>query len=536
MRFKDLLSRADDETLQLLLGEAAMKLILSLDPSLATPEQLRELATRIHTPEGLLLSPDKRSILFDLLPQSEANMLLQIIGLRDEENVYTSLKRAAIRRNSEREKAVFEFFGLRVPANEVHELGSSARVSNGNYALFAHQRTAAQQIRDALAEHPRRVLLHMPTGAGKTRTAMNVIADHLRAYEPTLVIWLANTEELCEQSASEFEKAWTCLGNREVGVYRFWSDHELSLDDVHDGILIGGLAKMYSATRKRLSFIMALANRASLVVIDEAHSAIAETYKLILDALVVMRRPNPGLLGLTATPGRTWADITVDEQLSQFFSRRKVTLHIDGYDNPVDYLVDQQYLAKVEYQPLFYEGSVTLSPSDIKKIQAHFDIPDTILKRLAEDEMRNLAIVTAIEDLARRHHRILVFAATVEHSSLLAAVLQMRGYEAASVTGNTPAARRSQIISRFKQDTPQVRIICNYGVLTTGFDAPLTSAALIARPTKSLVLYSQMVGRAIRGKRAGGNEAAEIVSVVDNELPGFGSVAEAFNNWEDIWE
>ena len=83
---------------------------------------------------------------------------------------------------------------------------------------------------------------------------------------------------------------------------------------------------MYSATKQRLSFITELAGRTSLVVIDEAHSAIAETYQLILDALVVMRRPNAALLGLTATPGRTWSDIDVDEQFAKFFSRRKVTL------------------------------------------------------------------------------------------------------------------------------------------------------------------------------------------------------------------
>lgn len=78
-------------------------------------------------------------------------------------------------------------------------------------------------------------------------------------------------------------------------------------------------------------------------------------------------------------------------------------------------------------------------------------------------------------------------------------------------------------------------VVVNYGVLTTGFDAPATSAAVIARPTRSLVLYSQMVGRATRGTRAGGNEKAEIVTVVDPHLPGFGSVADAFKNWEDVW-
>ena len=67
------------------------------------------------------------------------------------------------------------------------------------------------------------------------------------------------------------------------------------------------------------------------------------------------------------------------------------------------------------------------------------------------------------------------------------------------------------------------------------FDAPRTSAAVIARPTKSLVLYSQMLGRALRGPLAGGNDQAEIITVVDTELPGFRDPAETFFNWEDVW-
>ena len=536
MRFNELLSRADDETLQCLLGESPLKLILLLDPGLATPTQLRDLILRLYTAEGLLLSWEKRAVLFDLLPPQQGKILHQILGLNDNGQIYQNLKQLSIRRGSEREQALFDFFSLTVPVQEVPEPIPAVQDGLCQYPLFAHQRAAARKVIVALEEHPRRVVLHMPTGAGKTRTAMHVIADHLRRREPTLVVWLAHTEELCEQAASEFEQAWHCLGNRKVGVYRFWGNRELPLDKVHDGILIGGLAKMYLTTKDHLSFIIELAGRTSLVVIDEAHSAIAETYKLILDALVMMRHPNVALLGLTATPGRTWADIHIDEQLSQFFSRCKVTLEVENYESPVDFLVDHQYLAQVHYRPLFYEGGIALSDADLRRIREQFDIPNSILQRLAENEVRNLAIVTAIEELAKRHRRILVFAATVQHADLLAAVLQMRGYHASSVTGKTAGLRRSQVIGSFKQDTPDVRIICNFGVLTTGFDAPFTSAALIARPTKSLVLYSQMVGRAIRGKRAGGNETAEIVSVVDHHLPGFGSVAEAFNNWEDIWE
>ena len=79
-------------------------------------------------------------------------------------------------------------------------------------------------------------------------------------------------------------------------------------------------------------------------------------------------------------------------------------------------------------------------------------------------------------------------------------------------------------------------VLCNYGILTTGFDAPKTSCAVITRPTSSLVLYSQMVGRAIRGEKVGGNKEAEIVTVVDTSLPGFESLASTFFNWDDVYE
>ena len=172
---------------------------------------------------------------------------------------------------------------------------------------------------------------------------------------------------------------------------------------------------------------------------------------------------------------------------------------------------------------------------DLQLVRTMLDIPDTILQKLAEDEQRNLAIVVKVEELVRRHTRIILFAASVVHAQLLAVVLQARGIDAATITGFTPSSKRVHLINEYKSDTDRPKVLCNYGVLTTGFDAPRTSAALIARPTKSLVLYSQMVGRAIRGPRVGGNHAAEIITVIDRDLPGFGDVAQAFSNWEDVW-
>ncbi len=535
MRLDTLLARASDQTLHALLSGPAMRLLMQLGPSVANPVKLREIACELHTPEGMLLSPELRNVLFDLLRPKEAQQLAVLLGYSSSGDVYNRLKASRIPRNSSRERALFDFFELNVPLPEDNVETPAAVLVAPNYSLFEHQRRAVCEVRELLYEGTRRVLLHMPTGAGKTRTAMNLIAEHFRGVEPTLVIWLAYSEELCEQAAGEFERAWNALGNRELTLYRFWGSRELDPYTAKDGFLVAGLSKFYSATKQNIAFISTLASKCSLVIIDEAHMAVAETYQTVLDALVV-QRPTTSLLGLTATPGRTWLDLDEDFRLSNFFSRKKVELIIPGYSNPIDYLVDQGYLAKTNFRPLLHDGGFELSQEDIHRLQTELDIPATILKKLADDEMRNLVIVRTLEQLIEQHNRILVFATTVDHSELLATVLRARGIHASSVTGSTPTHKRARLIADFQDNDPTPKILCNYGVLTTGFDAPKTSAAVIARPTTSLVLYSQMVGRATRGRRVGGNADAEVLTVIDRGLPGFGSVAEAFHNWQDVWD
>ncbi|MDB9303195.1 DEAD/DEAH box helicase [Nodularia spumigena] len=535
MNFNDLLSKADEETLQQLLGSATFQLLKLLEPNLVHPSKLREILLTLHTPEELLLSKKNRDLLFDLITPQQAKILAVVLEAPANQDPYQALKKIKISGDSESKKYLLNFFEVPIQARNKNLIETPAIIQNPpKYPLFTHQRHAAKKVKNYLSKKPRRVLLHLPTGAGKTRTAMNIIADHLRNNEPTLVIWLAYSEELCEQAVTEFQKAWDCLGDRTISTYRFWGSHDLDLEQAEDGFIVAGLAKVYNAAKKSIRFINQLGVRSSLVVIDEAHQAVAQTYQLVLDALVVPYEKT-ALLGLTATPGRTWADINTDAQLAKFFAQQKVTLEIPGYDNPIDYLVEEQYLAQANYRSLFYESGIELSPQDLNRINTELDIPQYILHWLAEDEQRNLRIILELEALAQHHQRIIVFSTSVEHAQLITSILRLRGFNADAVTGNTPKSERERIIQNFKDHQPQTKILCNYGVLTTGFDAPKTSAAVIARPTKSLVLYSQMVGRAIRGLKAGGNATAEIVTVVDSQLPGFGSVASAFHNWEDVW-
>ncbi|MBW4482086.1 MAG: DEAD/DEAH box helicase [Tildeniella torsiva UHER 1998/13D] len=534
MNFNNFLSRLDEQTLQTLLGSSVVQLLKILDPKLATPSQLGQILASLYSPESLLLREEFRCELIDLLRPEQAKILATILGLTDTSDIFQSLRTVKIRRKSDQERALLDFFEISIPEPEYIPEVPQPESLIPSYPLFCHQRRVSQEVQQHLTLEPKRVLLHMPTGSGKTRTAMNIIADHLRSLEPTLVVWLAYSEELCEQAANEFQQAWQHLGNREVLIYRFWGNYELDIDQAQDGIVVAGLSKVYSKAKGSIRFINRLGSRSSLVVIDEAHQAIAETYRLVLDALVVPY-DNTGLLGLTATPGRTWADINADAELANFFAQRKVTLEIPGYDSPVDYLVEEGYLARANYRSLMYESGLSLTDRDRQRIQNELELPQHLLDRLAEDEQRNLCILLEIEDLALRHQRIIVFGISVQHAKLLAVVLRARGLIADAVTGDTPSRERERLISSFKDNSPEPKVLCNYGVLTTGFDAPRTSAAVIARPTKSLVLYSQMVGRAIRGVRAGGNETAEIITVVDSDLPGFDSVSAAFTNWEDVW-
>lgn len=531
MKFEDLLSRADT-ALSDLMPEGTLSIVTAIDSKLAYPKNLIKVLLQLRPADVLLDDAATRNQLLLMLSPKEAKDLAAVLNWDQKGDVYAFLEKNKFKRAPDRE-ALFGFFNVEIPVTEVKELTPSVVDVSPVFALFPHQARALRKVEGYLAQEPRRALLHMPTGSGKTRTAMNVVANYLRERDKGVVVWLAHSEELCEQAWDEFRKAWGALGIRNVPLIRYWGPYEEDLRNVQDGVIIAGLKKAYSRLLNDDEQFRALSTRDPLVVMDEAHQAIAPTYQLIIDQLL---RPlsEAQLLGLSATPGRTWNDPDADRKLSEFFATRKVTLKVDGYDNPVSYLISNGYLAEPKFQQIEVASNFALTQEEQDRIRETFELPSSVLDRLGDDDQRNLLIVHHAEQLLTRHKRVILFAASVRQSDLLSAVLSARGYWAASITSKSPNGR-SESIAAFKDDEDRPKILCNFGVLTTGFDAPRTSAALIARPTLSLVLYSQMVGRAMRGKVAGGNETCEILTVVDTSLPGFDSVVDAFSNWEDVW-
>ena len=362
---------------------------------------------------------------------------------------------------------------------------------------------------------------------------MDVISRILRetTKEKSVVIWLANTVELCDQAYEEFEKAWKSLGNRKLSVYKYFGKKRFDLGKAKDGLFVSSLGLLYQHSLSKQTEFLEMSKKATLVIMDEAHQAIAPTYKHLLRFL--LRSNETKLLGLSATPGRGFLSAEGDIELAKFFNRQKVELKIEGYKNPVEYLVKAGYLAKVDYEKLEYPSSV-LTENELTHLNNYFDIPIEALKRISRDKVRNLLLVKSIISEAKKGKKIIVFACSVEHANLLANILQISGFNTGAVTSETKPEVRNKIINQYK-NTDDLQILTNYGVLTTGFDAPKTNVAVIARPTLSLVLYSQMVGRAIRGRKAGGNSSAKVITIVDTQIPGFTSVADAFKFWNDIW-
>lgn len=529
--FKRQLVALPDSAIQLLFDPPLLDLFKLVDKNLLAGESLRNLASRLLDPRTVLSIPKNQQVLIENLSLEKRRELAQRMLIDEQATVRQIILEIAAPTGME---ALLEFSGVESEEPHAGPVPSQNVKVEPHYGLFDYQRRICEKAWAKLETPPRTVLLHLPTGGGKTRTAMHLVARHLNTYGPALVVWLAHSGELLEQAATEFEKAWQSLGNRPVELLRMWGSYDPDPLAVKDGIIVAGLQKLHFYKQRDLNAFLQLADRTHLTIIDEAHIAVAPTYQDLVTGLWSKRHDNR-LLGLTATPGRTWSDITVDQELSSLFNFEKVTLEIDGYSSPVSYLLDAGYLARPNFKLLNTKPGLSLSEAEQTALAERFEVSESVLDRLGENPIRNLRIVEAVKDLLARHRRVLVFAPSVNSAKAIMAVLAAQDYEALCVTGATPAGERRRAIDLYRSDKNEPIVMCNYGVLTTGFDAPKTSAAVIARPTLSLVLYSQMVGRALRGPKANGNKDAEILTVVDPELPGFGRIEEAFRNWEDVW-
>ncbi len=428
----------------------------------------------------------------------------------------------------------------------IYERPPSQEIISPKTYLFPHQRRVKDKITRKLIDGKNRLLVHMPTGAGKTRTSIEAIIDYWKAKSnrKTNIVWLAHSEELCEQAVETFKQLWEIRGDQHINLYRFWSDH--ATPDFNDGnnFIVASFQKLYSmiSSTNDTSFqtISKLKQTCSFIIVDEAHKAIAPTYRTCISYLY--NENITKLIGLTATPGRSKNDVdektlagTETDELALFFNKNKISLTDENdleVQNPIEYLQKKGFLAQINRKKVTTDIELQLSDKEREFVASFLEIPKSILKRLADNDERNALILGEVAALRLKNKQIILFALSVEHAHLITELLNLKGILAKCIDGNTEPSVRAYSIEQYKNN--EISVLVNFGVLTTGFDAPNTNAVVITRPTASLVLYSQMIGRGIRGIKVGGNQECELVDLEDN-LIGFPNEQQAFNYFNIAW-
>lgn len=415
-----------------------------------------------------------------------------------------------------------EFAGFRPEARDplVHVQGKPSLPK-----LHPFQATAAENIRMLLLEGHGRGLLALPTGAGKTRTAVQAVVEAMR--DDGLVgpiLWIAQTDELCEQAVSAWAENWRAIGPRgTLKLARLWAGNEAeNLADPHH-VVIATMAKLEGVMAKEEYEWL---SRSTVVLIDEAHRAISPTYTRVLEWIGMGRgKARVPFIGLTATPYRGTSETETVRLVNRFDGRR-----LDGFDDdPYGTLQDMGVLARVEHR-LLAGSDISLTADELATLQQTTRLPAAVLERLGEDKSRNQKILESILGLPD-HFTVLLFAASVNHAELMAGLLSIEGMPSRAISARTDRGARQHYIEQFRQG--EVRVLTNYGVLTEGFDAPAVSAVYVARPTFSPNLYQQMIGRGLRGPLNGGKELCLIVNVEDN-LAAYGESL-AFEAFNHLW-
>mgnify|MGYP006432652369 CR=1 FL=1 len=521
-----------------LVGQNRLEAIHAIMQDKVTESQLARILLSRHSSQILANKTIRLSLLHTLTKEHLAYLAQGNEHAVISEKDLAKLEKASWSRTSIYSQRLTEIFGLGVEyLPPIKQQVPCQEMIDADTKLYPYQKGVKDKFIRSLLSNEQRLLIHMPTGSGKTRTTIEGLVDYWRAQgdKEGFMVWLTDSEELCTQAEETFTKFWKLRGDRPINLVRLWGAHKLDKLEESGGLIIASLQKLNlmrtSASNDDFKLINEIKRRNRLIVVDEAHKSIAPTYKATIDFICNQNKTR--LIGLTATPGRTNEDQI--SELVSFYGNRKITVTDEAgkeVSDPIKFLQEDDYLSTLQRKKVPTDITVDLTSVERAGVSKFFEIPPRILLELSNNDQRNALIVREIALLHEQEKQIIVFACSVEHAHLLTELLMLRDIPARSVDGGTLPFDRNQFINEFKSG--DISVLVNYGVLTTGFDAPNTNAVVITRPTGSLVLYSQMIGRGIRGPKMGGTPDCILVDMEDN-LIGYPSEAQAFKFFDKHW-
>ena len=393
----------------------------------------------------------------------------------------------------------------RVGATDPSKVASrEAQIASGPLPeLFDYQEEIASKVLRATERSPSRLMVSLPTGGGKTRTAA-VIAREVLMRAGGMVAWVAPSIELLDQGAAALQESWRRAGAGDLLLTRNPSEVTTS-----PCVLLVTAQWLGRRDRDQL----ALVRKPSLIVFDEAHQALAPTFLEGVEAWADSPGGAASILGLSATPGRS--EIGGTDLLARLFQRRLVYSEILG-KNPVDSLKQRGVLAELKYQLI---GDIVGGVAKLESLDVW-------------DERRFWSTVDAVVSEAQVNVKGLLFSEGLEHADALTAGLIASGLRSYVLSSRTPDRERARMLGWFRDGS--VRVLVKKEILTTGFDLPALGFVALASRIGSAIKYEQIIGRAVRGPAVGGTATASVLQVEDHRLI-HGEPESIARYWDSLW-
>ena len=329
--------------------------------------------------------------------------------------------------------------------------------------LRDYQIEICEKVNGAFEAH-RSVMMQMPTGTGKTVVLASLVKQYLNRDADCSVLIVAHRIELIEQTG-------TFLNH-------FGIDYGVIAGGKRPAVLKRVMVASVQTLSSKLSTLGSLLSP-SLVVIDEAHHALAKTYQMLWTAW-----PEAKFLGLTATPYRMSGDGFTDlfEVLVDSWSVKQFIA--DGWLSPYDY-----YSIRPDSE----------EQQEIDSLRKRGADGDFQMKELRE----KLDVRPSIERLFESFERFafdkkgIIYAIDIAHAEHIAEFYRLQGVKAVAISSKTPAKERAEVIRTFREEN-RIQILVSVDLFSEGFDCPDVEFIQMARPTLSLAKYLQMVGRGLR--------------------------------------
>ena len=338
-------------------------------------------------------------------------------------------------------------------------------------------RTYQQEAVDAAILHFQKenspALIVLPTGAGKSI----VIAELARLARGRVLV-LAHVKELVEQNSQKFMSFGQNAGIFSAGLNR---------KDVEEKVIFGSIQSIAKAPAEFFQNF-------TLLIIDECHRISIENETQYFQVISKLRESNSAIciLGLTATPyrlGLGW--------IYQYNSHRKILRTEEHrffskciFELSLKYMIQNKYLTP----PVKIDSPVACYDFTSLKLNGKKFLESEIEGILKDQKRITPIIIKNIVEMAYDRLGVMIFTSSVKHAEEILKCLPP--FVSAMVVGDTPDNERDEVIEAFKNQ--KIKFLVNVSVLTTGFDAPHVDVIAILRPTESVSLYQQIIGRGLR--------------------------------------